>query len=249
MTGPIPRHDGRLPDQLRHITITRDYLRHPEGSVLVEFGDTKVICTASLEDKVPQFLKGQGKGWVTAEYGMLPRSTNTRMSRERGGPSGRSQEIQRLVGRSLRAVIETAKLGERTVWVDCDVIQADGGTRTAAITGAFIALADALGTLLKAGVLPGSPIRDCVAAISVGMVGNRPVLDLDYVEDSTAEVDMNIVMTGAGAFVEVQGTAEQTPFSKERMGELLALAEVGIGRLIGLQRRALEARGEKTFVL
>jgi len=249
MTGPIPRHDGRLPDQLRHITITRDYLRHPEGSVLVEFGDTKVICTASLEDKVPQFLKGQGKGWVTAEYGMLPRSTNTRMSRERSGPSGRSQEIQRLVGRSLRAVIEMAKLGERTVWVDCDVIQADGGTRTAAITGAFIALTDAIGTLLKAGVLPGSPIRDSVAAISVGMVGNRPVLDLDYVEDSTAEVDMNIVMTGAGAFVEVQGTAEQTPFSKERMGELLALAEVGIGRLIGLQRRALQARGEKTFVL
>ncbi len=249
MTGPIPRHDGRLPDQLRGVTITRDYLRHPEGSVLVEFGDTKVICTATLEDKVPPFLKGQGKGWVTAEYGMLPRSTNTRTSRERTGPGGRSQEIQRLVGRSLRAVVEMAKLGERTVWVDCDVIQADGGTRTAAITGAFVAVADALGTLLKTGVLPGSPIRDCVAAISVGMVGNRPVLDLDYVEDSTAEVDMNVVMTGAGAFVEVQGTAEQTPFSKARLDDLLALAGRGISRLIGLQRRALEARGDKVFVL
>jgi len=249
MTALIPRHDGRLPDQLRRVTITRDYLRHPEGSVLVEFGDTKVICTASLEDKVPPFLKGQGKGWVTAEYGMLPRATTTRMGRERGGPSGRSQEIQRLVGRSLRVVVEMAKLGERTVWVDCDVIQADGGTRTAAITGAFVAVADALATLVKSGALPGSPIRDCVAAISVGMVGDRPVLDLDYVEDSTAEVDMNVVMTGAGAFVEVQGTAEQTPFAKARLDELLDLAGVGIGRLVGLQRRALEARGEKTFVL
>ena len=175
------RHDGRRPDQLRPVTITRDYLRHPEGSVLVEFGDTKVICTASVEDKVPPFLKGQGKGWVTAEYGMLPRSTNTRMSRERGGPSGRSQEIQRLVGRSLRSVVEMAKLGERTVWVDCDVIQAAGGTRTAAISGAFVAVADAIGSLQKTGTLAGSPLRDCVAAISVGMVGNRPVLDLDYV--------------------------------------------------------------------
>src|SRR5512145_2420913 len=160
----IARHDGRAPDQLRRVTITRDYLRHPEGSVLVEFGDTKVICTASLEEKVPAFLKGQGKGWVTAEYGMLPRSTNTRMGRERGGPSGRSQEIQRLVGRSLRSVVDMPKLGERTVWVDCDVIQADGGTRTAAITGAFVALGDAIGTLVKAGTLAGSPIRDCVAA-------------------------------------------------------------------------------------
>ena len=243
------RHDGRRPDQLRPVTITRDYLRHPEGSVLVEFGDTKVICTASVEDKVPPFLKGQGKGWVTAEYGMLPRSTNTRMSRERGGPSGRSQEIQRLVGRSLRSVVEMAKLGERTVWVDCDVIQADGGTRTAAISGAFVAVADAIGSLQKAGALAGSPLRDCVAAISVGMVGNRPVLDLDYVEDSTAEVDMNVVMTGAGAFVEVQGTAEQTPFPKARLDELLALAGDGIARLITLQRRALEARGDKRFTL
>jgi ribonuclease PH len=243
------RSDGRTPGDLRPVRVTRDYLRHPEGSVLVEFGDTKVLCTASLEEKVPPFLKGQGKGWVTAEYGMLPRSTNTRMNRERNGPSGRSQEIQRLVGRSLRAVVEMAKLGERTVWVDCDVIQADGGTRTAAITGSFIAVADAIGTLVKAGTLPGSPVRDCVAAISVGIVHGTPVLDLNYVEDSAAEVDMNVVMTGAGAFVEVQGTAEQTPFGRDRLTAMLALAETGIGRLIALQRRILEARAEVSFGL
>jgi ribonuclease PH len=243
------RADGRAADQLRPIRITRDYLRHPEGSVLVEFGDTKVICTASIEEKVPPFLKGQGKGWVTAEYGMLPRSTNTRMNRERGGPSGRSQEIQRLVGRSLRAVVEMAKLGERTVWVDCDVIQADGGTRTAAITGSFIAMADAIGTVVKGGALPGTPVRDCVAAISVGIVGGAPALDLNYLEDSGAEVDMNVVMTGAGAFVEVQGTAEQTPFGRDSLAAMLALAEQGIGRLIALQRRAVDARGETSFVL
>jgi ribonuclease PH len=243
------RHDGRALDQLRPVRITRDYLRHPEGSVLVEFGDTKVICTATVEEKVPPFLKGQGKGWVTAEYGMLPRSTNTRMNRERSGPSGRSQEIQRLVGRSLRAVVEMAKLGERTVWVDCDVIQADGGTRTAAITGSFIAMADAIGTVVKTGTLPSTPVRDCVAAVSVGIVGGAPALDLNYVEDSTAEVDMNVVMTGAGAFVEVQGTAEQTPFSRDGLAAMLALAEKGIGRLIALQRRAVDARGEASFVL
>jgi ribonuclease PH len=243
------RADGRAADQLRPIKITRDYLRHPEGSVLVEFGDTKVICTASIEEKVPPFLKGQGKGWVTAEYGMLPRSTNTRMNRERGGPSGRSQEIQRLVGRSLRAVVEMAKLGERTVWVDCDVIQADGGTRTAAITGSFIAMADAIGTVVRGGALPGTPVRDCVAAISVGIVGGAPALDLNYLEDSSAEVDMNVVMTGAGAFVEVQGTAEQTPFGRDSLAAMLALAEQGIGRLIALQRRAVDARGEASFVL
>ena len=248
-SAPILRHDGRLPDQLRPAVITRDYLRHPEGSVLVEFGDTKVICTASLEEKVPPFLKGQGKGWVTAEYGMLPRSTNTRTGRERTGPSGRSQEIQRLVGRSLRAVVDMQKLGERTYWVDCDVIQADGGTRTAAITGAFVAVADAVDRLVQAGVLAGSPVRECVAAVSVGIVDGRPVLDLDYAEDSSAEVDMNVVMTGSGAFVELQGTAEQTPFGKERLAELLVLAEQGISRLVGLQRRALQARGEKTFAL
>ena len=245
----MPRQDGRRPDQIRPISITRDYLRHPEGSVLVEFGDTKVICTASVEDKVPPFLKGKGQGWVTAEYGMLPRSTNTRTSRERNGPSGRSQEIQRLVGRSLRVVVDMAKLGERTVWVDCDVIQADGGTRTAAITGAFVAVADAIGTLAKPGA-PASPlVRDCVAAMSVGIVGGQPLLDLNYAEDSSAEVDMNVVMTGAGAFVEVQGTAEHTPFSKARLDDLLTLAAAGIDRLIGLQRRALEARGDKTFLL
>jgi ribonuclease PH len=243
------RADGRAADQLRPIKITRDYLRHPEGSVLVEFGDTKVICTASIEEKVPPFLKGQGKGWVTAEYGMLPRSTNTRMNRERGGPSGRSQEIQRLVGRSLRAVVEMAKLGERTVWVDCDVIQADGGTRTAAITGSFIAMADAIGTVVRGGALPGTPVRDCVAAISVGIVGGAPALDLNYLEDSSAEVDMNVVMTGAGAFVEVQGTAEQTPFGRDSLAAMLALAEQGIGRLIALQRRAVDARGGTVFVL
>ena len=240
----MPRQDGRRPDQIRPISITRDYLRHPEGSVLVEFGDTKVICTASVEDKVPPFLKGKGQGWVTAEYGMLPRSTNTRTSRERNGPSGRSQEIQRLVGRSLRVVVEMSKLGERTIWVDCDVIQADGGTRTAAITGAFVAVADAIGTLVK----PGA-VRDCVAAMSVGIVGGQPLLDLNYAEDSSAEVDMNVVMTGAGAFVEVQGTAEHAPFSKARLDDLLTLAAAGIDRLIGLQRRALEARGEKTCLL
>ncbi len=243
------RHDGRRPDQLRPVSITRDYLRHPEGSVLVEFGDTKVICTASVEDKVPAFLKGKGRGWVTAEYGMLPRSTDTRTPRERHGPSGRSQEIQRLVGRSLRAVVDMAKFGERTIWVDCDVIQADGGTRTAAITGAFVAVADAAATLVKPGASAGPLLLDCVAAISVGIVGGRPLLDLDYSEDSTAEVDMNVVMTGAGAFVEVQGTAEHAPFPKERLDDLLALASSGVGRLIGLQRRALEARGDKTFLL
>jgi ribonuclease PH len=238
----MPRPDGRAPDQLRPVVVTRDYLLHPEGSVLVEFGATKVICTASVEDKVPPFLKGQGLGWVTAEYAMLPRSTNTRTPRENRGPSGRSQEIQRLVGRALRAVVERAKMGERTVWVDCDVIQADGGTRTAAITGGFIAVADALG---KAGV--GAAVRDCVAAISVGIVGGGPVLDLNYIEDSGAAVDMNVVMTGAGQFVEVQGTAEQTPFDRPRLDDLLALAGAGIRRLVALQRRALDARGERTF--
>ena len=261
MSGPMARRDGRRPDQLRPVSITRDYLTHPEGSVLVEFGDTKVICTASVEEKVPPFLKGKGQGWVTAEYGMLPRSTDTRMSRERSGPSGRAQEIQRLVGRSLRAVVEMSRLGERTVWVDCDVIQADGGTRTAAITGAFVAVADAIAALArpvsgamalalaKAGAPPPPVMRDQVAAISVGIVGGRPLLDLNYAEDSSAEVDMNVVMTGAGAFVEVQGTAEHAPFARAQLDELLTLAAAGIERLVGLQRRALESRGEKTFLL
>ena len=243
----MPRPDGRAADQLRPTTITREFLLHPEGSVLVEFGATKVICTATLEDKVPPFLKGQGLGWVTAEYGMLPRSTNTRMNRENRGPSGRSQEIQRLVGRALRAVTDRGKMGERTVWIDCDVIQADGGTRTAAITGGFVALADALGKI--PGVTPTAVLRDCVAAISVGIVGGVALLDLNYPEDSTAEVDMNVVMTGRGEFVEVQGTAEQTPFDRARLDALVALAERGIRQLVALQRRALEARGEKTFRL
>jgi ribonuclease PH len=243
----MPRPDGRAPDQLRPTTITRNYLLHPEGSVLVEFGATKVICTATLEDKVPQFLKGQGLGWVTAEYGMLPRSTNTRMNRENRGPSGRSQEIQRLVGRALRAVTDRSKMGERTVWLDCDVIQADGGTRTAAITGGYVAMADALAKIPA--VTLSAVLRDCVAAISVGIVAGQPVLDLNYPEDSNAEVDMNVVMTGAGEFVEVQGTAEQVAFSKRRLDELLGLAEHGIRQLVALQRRALEARDQLTFTL
>jgi ribonuclease PH len=243
----MPRPDGRAPDQLRAITLTRDFLLHPEGSVLVEFGATKVICTASVEDKVPPFLKGRGQGWVTAEYAMLPRSTNTRTPRENRGPSGRSQEIQRLVGRALRVVIDRGKLGERTRWVDCDVIQADGGTRTAAITGAFVAVADALGRV--PGLQPAAAIRDRVAAVSVGVVLGQPVLDLCYAEDAAAEVDMNVVMTGAGEFVEVQGTAEQVPFGRARLDALLALAEVGVRHLVGLQRRALEARAERVFTL
>ena len=243
----MPRPDGRAPDQLRPTTLTRNFLLHPEGSVLVEFGATKVICTASVEDKVPSFLKGQGLGWVTAEYGMLPRSTNTRMTRENRGPSGRSQEIQRLVGRALRAVTSRGKMGERTVWIDCDVIQADGGTRTAAITGSYIALADALGRI--PGVSPGTVLRDCVAAISVGIVGGQALLDLNYAEDSTAEVDMNVVMTGTGEFVEVQGTAEQVAFGRGRLDDMLGLAERGIRQLVSLQRRALEARDERTFSL
>ncbi len=249
MSGDTPRHDGRRADQLRRVALTRDYLRHPEGSVLVEFGDTRVICTASLEEQVPRFLKGQGKGWVTAEYGMLPRSTNTRTGRERGGPSGRSHEIQRLVGRSLRSVVDMVKMGERTVWMDCDVIQADGGTRTAAITGACVALADALGRLVEARTLPGSPLRECVAAVSVGIIGGRAVVDLDYIEDSTAEVDMNVVMTASGAFVEVQGTAEQAPFGRERLDQMLALAGRGVAQLVALQQRALASRAEKHFAL
>jgi ribonuclease PH len=245
----MTRHDGRKPDQLRPVALTRDYLRHPEGSVLVEFGDTKVICTASVEEKVPPFLKGKGEGWVTAEYGMLPRATNTRGQRENRGPSGRSQEIQRLVGRALRSVVERGKLGERTFWIDCDVIQADGGTRTAAITGAYVALADAIGKLTTSGALPRVPLRDFVAAVSVGVIGGRAVLDLNYAEDSTAEVDMNVVMTGGGEFVEVQGTAEQMAFGRQRLDEMLALAEAGIRRLIDLQRRAVASRAERAFSL
>jgi ribonuclease PH len=232
----MPRPDGRAPDQLRPITVTRDFLLHPEGSVLVEFGATKVICTASVEDKVPPFLKGQGQGWITAEYAMLPRSTNTRSQRENRGPSGRSQEIQRLVGRALRAVIDRGKLGERTVWVDCDVIQADGGTRTAAITGGFIAVADAISRIPG---LQASAIRDCVAAISVGVVQGQALLDLNYAEDSTAEVDMNIVMTSGQRLVEVQGTAEGRPFDRASLDALLELAAGGIAQIEAAQLQAV----------
>ncbi|PYN93233.1 MAG: ribonuclease PH [Candidatus Rokuibacteriota bacterium] len=240
----MPRPDGRAPDQLRPVLLTRDYLLHPEGSVLVEFGATKVICTASVEDRVPPFLKGQGLGWVTAEYAMLPRATNTRTSRENRGPSGRSQEIQRLVGRALRVVIDRSKMGERTIWVDCDVIQADGGTRTASITAGYIALALAVRTLMDRGVMPNDPLTDEVAAVSA-----QAVLDLNYAEDSAAEVDMNVVMTGAGTFVEVQGTAERAAFPRERLDEMLVVAGIGIRRLVELQRRALEKRDERAFRL
>jgi len=235
------RPSKRRPDELRPIAIDRHYTRHAEGSVLIAFGDTRVICTASVEDGVPGFLKGRGQGWVTAEYGMLPRSTHTRTDREaaRGKQSGRTQEIQRLIGRSLRAVTDLAGLGERTVKLDCDVIQADGGTRTASVTGAFIALHDAVGTLLRGGVLSASPIRDFVAAVSVGLYESVPVIDLDYAEDSGCDTDMNVVMTGSGGFVEIQGTAEGEPFSATQMDALLALAMQGIAELIAKQKAAL----------
>ena len=237
----VQRPSKRNPDQLRPITITRDFTRHAEGSVLVAFGDTKVICTASVEEKVPGFLRGRGQGWLTAEYGMLPRSTHTRSDREaaRGKQSGRTQEIQRLVGRSLRSVFDLGKLGERTIQLDCDVIQADGGTRTASITGAFVAAHDAVAKLFKAGLLTESPIRDFVAAVSVGIYQGVPVLDLDYDEDSSCDTDMNVVMTGAGGFVEVQGTAEGAPFSQQEMDALMVLAGNGIRELIGRQKQAL----------
>ena len=237
----MTRPSGRRPEQLREVLIQRNFTRHAEGSVLVAFGDTRVICTASVEEGVPGFLRGRGRGWVTAEYGMLPRATHTRTDREaaRGKQSGRTQEIQRLIGRSLRVVTDLEKLGERTVKLDCDVIQADGGTRTAGITGAFVALHDAVGTLLERRVLSASPIRDFVAAVSVGLVEGVPVLDLDYAEDSGCDTDMNVVMTGSGGFVEIQGTAEGEPFSTEQMGALVALAKQGIAELIAKQKAAL----------
>jgi ribonuclease PH len=235
------RPSQRKPDELRTIVIERGYTRHAEGSVLIAFGDTRVICTASVEEGVPGFLKGRGQGWVTAEYGMLPRATHTRTDREaaRGKQSGRTQEIQRLIGRSLRAVTDLGELGERTVKLDCDVIQADGGTRTASVTGAFVALHDAVGALLERGALEASPIRDFVAAVSVGVVEGVPVLDLDYAEDSRCDTDMNVVMTGSGGFIEVQGTAEGEPFSAAQMQALIALAQQGITQLIAKQKAAL----------
>ncbi|WP_252187764.1 ribonuclease PH [Anaeromonas frigoriresistens] len=235
------REDGRKRDELREVKITRNYLKHPQGSVLIEMGDTKVICTAMVEDRVPPFLKGSGKGWITAEYSMLPSSTHTRKIREasRGKLEGRTQEIKRLIGRALRSVIELDKLGERTVWIDCDVIQADGGTRTASITGAFVALVDALKSLHDDKLISTIPIRHFVSAISVGIVKDESVLDLCYIEDSNAKVDMNVIMTGEGEFVEIQGTGEEAPFSRNDLNELLDLAEKGNKELIEKQKQAL----------
>jgi ribonuclease PH len=235
------RAAGRKPDQLRPVRLTRGYTRHAEGSVLVEFGETKVLCTASVEGRVPGFLRDKGQGWVTAEYGMLPRATHTRGDREaaRGKQSGRTQEIQRLIGRALRAVIDLKALGENTIHIDCDVLQADGGTRTASITGAFVAVHDALGWMLAKGMIAALPVKDFVAAVSVGLYQGKAVLDLDYAEDSACQTDMNVVMTGAGRFVEVQGTAEGDAFARAELDHLLELAGKGIAELVAQQRRAL----------
>ena len=235
------RNDGRGAGELRRVTVTRKFTRHAEGSVLVEFGDTKVICTASVEESVPPFLRGKGTGWVTAEYSMLPRATHTRSSREsaKGKIGGRTHEIQRLIGRSLRAVIDLDRLGERSIHIDCDVIQADGGTRTASITGAYIALVDAVSWLVKQGAIPANPMREAVAAISVGIVRGEVLLDLDYSEDSTAEVDMNFVVTSSGRFVEVQGTAETEPFTVRQMDLMRTVALDGIRQLLEIQQEAL----------
>ncbi|HTT13577.1 MAG TPA: ribonuclease PH [Burkholderiaceae bacterium] len=237
----LERAGGRRADQLRPVRLTRGYTRHAEGSVLVEFGDTRVVCTVSIEDRVPPFLKGKGSGWLTAEYGMLPRATGTRNEREaaRGKQGGRTLEIQRLIGRSLRSVIDLQQLGERTLHVDCDVIQADGGTRTASITGAFVAVHDALNWLRERGGLTTLPIRDFVAAVSVGLHSGTALLDLDYSEDSSCATDMNVVMTGTGAFVEVQATAESAPFSAQELESMLKLARMGISRLVGAQKTTL----------
>jgi ribonuclease PH len=238
----MARQDGRSSIELRKIKITKNYIKYAEGSCLVEVGNTKVIATASVEDGVPHFLRGSGKGWVTAEYGMIPRSCKSRVSREasKGKLGGRTHEIQRLIGRSLRSVTDMTKLGERTIWLDCDVIQADGGTRCASITGSFVALALALENMKKEGLLETVPLSDYVAAISVGIIGGQTVIDLDYEEDSKAEVDMNIVMTGAGKFIEVQGTAEKEPFKKEDLNKLINLAQKGIEDIIRIQKNTLK---------
>ncbi|SEL21217.1 ribonuclease PH [Atopomonas hussainii] len=237
----MKRPSGRTADQLRNVRITRNYTKHAEGSVLVEFGDTKVICTVSVESGVPRFLKGQGQGWLTAEYGMLPRATGERTQREasRGKQGGRTLEIQRLIGRSLRAALDLRKLGEYTLYVDCDVIQADGGTRTASITGATVAMVDALRAMKKRGALKQDPLKQMIAAVSVGIYQGQPVLDLDYLEDSAAETDLNVVMTNQGGFIEVQGTAEGAPFTPDEFNAMLALAQDGINRLFELQQQAL----------
>ncbi|MDX1490984.1 MAG: ribonuclease PH [Pseudohongiellaceae bacterium] len=236
-----PRPSKRQPDQLRDIRITRQFTMHAEGSVLVEFGDTKVICTASVEESVPRFLKGKGQGWVTAEYGMLPRSTGSRMDREaaRGKQAGRTVEISRLIGRSLRAAIDMKALGENTIKLDCDVIQADGGTRTASITGAYVALHDAVNYLMEKGKLKSNPLKQQIASVSVGIYKGTPVLDLDYAEDSNAETDMNVIMTEKLRFIELQGTGEESDFSSEELQSMIALAEKGIGELLQKQREAL----------
>jgi ribonuclease PH len=235
------RSDNRAPDQMRQVNIVKDFISSAEGSCLIEIGNTRVICTASVEETVPAWMRNMGKGWVTSEYGMIPRSTLTRTAREaaKGKQSGRTQEIQRLIGRSLRAVVDLKKLGERTVWVDCDVIQADGGTRTASITGAFVALGISLGKLVEAGTLSAVPLRDYVAATSVGIVDGEILLDLAYEEDSRAEVDMNFVMTGSGKMIEIQATAEQVPFDDEQLQRMLALAKQGVGDLIARQKELL----------
>ncbi len=237
----MSRPSGRLPQQLRPLSIERGYTKHAEGSVLISCGDTKVICTASVSSGVPRFLKGSGQGWITAEYGMLPRSTGSRMDREaaRGKQGGRTMEIQRLIGRSLRAAVDMSKLGENTIHIDCDVIQADGGTRTASITGACVALVDALRHMQQKGMLSELPLKQFVAAVSVGVVNGLPVLDLDYIEDSSAETDMNVVMTEHGGFIEVQGTAEGEPFAEAELNQMLALARAGIAELVAAQKAAL----------
>jgi ribonuclease PH len=235
------RPSSRAPDEMRHVRITRNYTKHAEGSVLVEFGDTRVLCNASVEERIPGFLRGKGEGWVTAEYGMLPRSTNTRMGREaaHGKQGGRTLEIQRLIGRSLRAVMDMKRLGERSITIDCDVIQADGGTRTASITGGYVALADAVQSLLDSGILKENPLIGRVASVSVGIYQGTPVLDLDYAEDCNAETDMNVVMNDTGDFIEVQGTAEGHPFSEDELKRMLTLARQGIGELLAGQQAAL----------
>lgn len=236
------RPSARANNQLRQVKITRNYTKHAEGSVLVEFGETKVLCTASIEESVPPFLKGKGKGWVTAEYAMLPRATNTRNKREisQGKPNARNQEIQRLIGRSLRSIVDFAKLGERQIIIDCDVIQADGGTRTASITGAYVALCDAINVLISSGKISQTPLREALAAVSVGVYQGEAVLDLDYLEDSNCDTDMNVVMTESGGIVEIQGTAEKNPFSRTMFNQLLDLAERGINELFVVQRASLD---------
>ncbi|MBO8172491.1 MAG: ribonuclease PH [Bacillaceae bacterium] len=241
------RVDERLEDQLRPVNIIKNYNKYAEGSVLIEVGDTRVICMATVEDRVPPFMRGQGKGWVTAEYAMLPRATESRNIREssKGKVSGRTMEIQRLIGRALRSVVNLEELGERTIWIDCDVIQADGGTRTASITGAYIAMVEAMGKLLEEEAIETLPVKDFLAATSVGIIDGQPVLDLNYVEDSQARVDMNIVMTGKGKFVEVQGTGEEAPFSPEELTTLLSLGQKGIQELISIQRDVIGDLAEK----